>query len=268
KVLRIILAGQPDLNEKLDAPEMVQLAQRIRLRFHLTALSQADLESYIKHRLNVAGAMDRELFAPDVYEKIYRYTGGVPRLINTLCDTALLAAFTADKQQVDMATLDAAIEELQWVEWSARTNLQRRPSFAERYALPERHPSDSRGPVVARVILTSEGQYISELSLRIGRKIIGRTADNDIQIDNRFISRHHCQIISGVHHCVIEDLNSTNGIFVRQRRVRRYTLRDGDIVTIGRHELTYIDERAQNQPPASSDSLPEVQTTVLNQAVE
>ena len=89
KVLRIILAGQPELNEKLDAPELVQLAQRIRLRFHLTTLSPADMHSYIEHRLEVAGA-DRQIFEPDTYPEIYRYSGGVPRLINTLCDTAMI----------------------------------------------------------------------------------------------------------------------------------------------------------------------------------
>src|SRR5580692_9530781 len=96
KVLRIILAGQPELNQKLDAPELEQLTQRVRLRFHLQTLSEAETHSYIQHRLEVAGAGDRELFAADTYPDIFRYTGGVPRLINTLCDTAMMAAFTAD----------------------------------------------------------------------------------------------------------------------------------------------------------------------------
>jgi len=89
KVLRIILAGQPELNDKLDAPELVQLAQRIRLRFHLGTLSLEDMRAYIQHRLEVAGGADREIFAEDTFGEIYRYSGGVPRLINTLCDTSL-----------------------------------------------------------------------------------------------------------------------------------------------------------------------------------
>src|SRR5271169_6743162 len=90
KVLRIILAGQPELNEKLDAPELTQLTQRVRLRFHLQTLTEAESRSYIQHRLDVAGAENRELFAADTFAEIYRYTGGVPRLINTLCDTAMM----------------------------------------------------------------------------------------------------------------------------------------------------------------------------------
>src|SRR5277367_3733325 len=67
KVLRIILAGQPELNEKLDAPELVQLTQRIRLRFHLTTLSQPEMRAYIQHRLEVAGGGDRQIFAEDTF---------------------------------------------------------------------------------------------------------------------------------------------------------------------------------------------------------
>ena len=82
-----------------------------------------------------------------------------------------------------------------------------------------------------------------ERELRPGRLVIGRTADNDLQIDSKFISRHHCQIVTQVDSCVIEDLNSTNGIYVQSKRVRRHNLNDGDIVTVGQHELMYLDER-------------------------
>src|ERR1700726_1053974 len=105
KVLRIILAGQPELNDKLDAPELVQLAQRIRLRFHLGTLPIEDMRAYIQHRLEVAGGADREIFADDTFDEIYRYSGGVSRLINTLCDTAMMAAYTSDRDFVDVADI-------------------------------------------------------------------------------------------------------------------------------------------------------------------
>src|SRR5580698_10767011 len=97
KALRIILAGQHELNDKLNSPEFVQLSQRVRLRFHLTALSKAETAAYIDHRLEVAGSQGRRIFAEDTYATIYKYTGGVPRLVNTLCDTAMMAAFGRDK---------------------------------------------------------------------------------------------------------------------------------------------------------------------------
>ena len=61
------------------------------------------------------------------------------------------------------------------------------------------------------------------------------------------MSRHHCQIVTTAHSCVIEDLNSTNGIFMHSKRVRYHNLNDGDVVMIGQHELLYIDERAQHR---------------------
>src|SRR3984885_7615378 len=85
KALRIILAGQPELNDKLNSPELVQLVQRVRLRFHLTALTKTETAAYIDHRLEVAGSQGRHIFADETYARIYKYTGGVPRLINTLC---------------------------------------------------------------------------------------------------------------------------------------------------------------------------------------
>src|SRR5580698_2597344 len=97
KALRIILAGQPELNEKLNSPELVQLTQRVRLRFHLTALTKNETTAYVEHRLEVAGSQGRRIFAEDTYPTVYRYTGGVPRLVNTLCDTAMMAAFGRDK---------------------------------------------------------------------------------------------------------------------------------------------------------------------------
>ena len=112
KVLRIILAGQPELNHKLDAPALEQLAQRVRLRFHLQNLTEAETQSYIQHRLDVAGAGDRELFAPDTFPVIFRYTGGVPRLVNTLCDTSMMAAYTADRGVVTPADIASALSDL------------------------------------------------------------------------------------------------------------------------------------------------------------
>jgi general secretion pathway protein A len=243
KALRIILAGQPELNDKLNSPELVQLVQRVRLRFHLTALSKAETNSYIEHRLEVAGSQGRRIFAEETFPTIYRYTGGVPRLINTLCDTSLMAAFGRDKDTVEVEDLDAALKELQWVEFASTTNRMKAMADADRTGS---HPSSSSTPqaVVGRILLASEGKTVVERELRPGRLVIGRTPDNDLQIDSKFISRHHCQIVTQADSCLIEDLNSTNGIYVQSKRVRRHNLNDGDVVQVGQHEIMYIDERA------------------------
>ena len=239
KALRIILAGQPELNDKLNSTELIQLAQRVRLRFHLTALTKAETAAYIDHRLEVAGSQGRRIFAADTYETIFKYTGGVPRLINTLCDTCMMAAFGKDKDTVTAEELSAAIDELQWVEYVARSHRTAAPSM-DRSFPPSSHPSHA----VGRILLGSNGKTVLERELKPGRLVIGRTTDNDLQIDSKFISRHHCQIVTQADVCVIEDLNSTNGIYVKSKRVRRHNLNDGDVVQVGQHKIMYIDERA------------------------
>jgi general secretion pathway protein A len=250
KVLRIILAGQPELNEKLDSPELVQLTQRVRLRFHLTALTPEETQAYILHRLEVAGAHGRQLFEPDTIPVIYRYTGGVPRLVNTLCDTALMIAFSSGVPAVTLVELKAAIDELQWVEFASRTNRMRADGAGGAGSEPAPRPV-SGGEVLARIIVAHGGEHVEERPLRIGRIIVGRTADNDVQIDSKYISRHHCQITTTAEGSVLEDLNSTNGVYVKSKRVRRQHLNDGDVVVLGKHEIMYLDERSARARSAS-----------------
>jgi type II secretory pathway predicted ATPase ExeA len=250
KVLRIILAGQPELNDKLNSKDLVQLVQRVRLRFHLSALSSAETVSYIDHRLEVAGSQGRRIFAEDTYPTIYRYTGGVPRLINTLCDTCMMAAFGRESDVVTAEDLQAALRELQWVEFNARTN-RLHALQTDGATAPE------AGQTVGRILLASGGTTLLERELKPGRLVIGRTPDNDLQIDSKFISRHHCQIVTQPDSCVIEDLNSTNGIFVKLKRVRRHNLNDGDVVLVGQHEIMYIDERQPRNRPSLETAEPE-----------
>ena len=240
KALRIILAGQPELNEKLNSPELVQLTQRVRLRFHLTALTQTETAAYIDHRLEVAGSQGRRIFLEETHATIYKYTGGVPRLINTLCDTGLMAAFGRDRDTVSAADLDAAIQELRWVEFASSTDRMRILKLD--HAQPH-NSGGGGGQPVGRILLASAGKTVMERELKPGRLVIGRTPDNDLQIDSKFISRHHCQIVTQADSCLIEDLNSTNGIYVQSKRVRRYNLNDGDVVQVGQHEIMYVDER-------------------------
>ena len=262
KVLRIILAGQPELNSKLDDPALEQLAQRVRLRFHLQNLTETETQSYIQHRLDVAGAGDRELFAADTFAELYRYTGGVPRLVNTLCDTAMMAAYTADRGEVTREDIASAIAELQWTEYTARPHRYRHEERAVEPPVVRAAAAHAGARVLGRVLVAADGRTVQEVPLRLGRLIIGRTPDNDVQIDSRFISRHHCQVITTLNSCVVEDLNSTNGIYVKSNRVRRHYLNDGDVVLVGKHELIYVDERAGRHRSALTDNVPTLERTV------
>ena len=251
KVLRIILAGQPELNDKLNSTGLVQLAQRVRLKFHLTALSKTDTVAYIQHRLEVAGSQGREIFAADTYPLIFRYTGGVPRLVNTLCDTSMMAAFAHEADVVKLTDVQTAIDEMQWVEYSDRSGRLNGNAPAPSSSPPVKSTAEpaydeatsERRIILGRLLIGFNGQTIAEHDLTAGRFIIGRTPDNDLQIDSKYISRHHAQIVTTVQTSVLEDLNSTNGVYVRAKRVRRRALNDGDVIHIGQHEIMYFDER-------------------------
>jgi general secretion pathway protein A len=114
KLLQIILLGQPELAEMLERPELRQLAQRIVARYHLGPLNKAETAAYLRHRLDVSGvaAGTRQLFPSSLIGTIYRLSGGVPRLLNVLCDRALLGTYVQGKERVDRPTLMQAAREV------------------------------------------------------------------------------------------------------------------------------------------------------------
>src|SRR5690606_40682598 len=158
------------------------------------------------------------IFEPDTHPIIFRYTGGIPRLVNTLCDTAMMSAYAQDRDVVTTEDIRAAIEELQLVEYTERSvRLQTLHGPVGGELSGDRERSSDRRIVLGRILVGFNGQTIAERELTPGRFIIGRTPDNDLQIDSKYISRHHAQIITSLHTSVLEDLNSTNGIYVRAR---------------------------------------------------
>lgn len=111
KLLQIILLGQSELVAMLARPELRQLAQRIVARYHLGPLNKKEVAAYVKHRLEVSGAQ-RQLFPDALLGKLHRLSGGVPRVINVLCDRALLGTFVQGKDRVDRSTLVQAAREV------------------------------------------------------------------------------------------------------------------------------------------------------------
>ena len=111
KLLQIILLGQPELRTKLARPELKQLAQRIVARFHLGPLSNNDVAVYVRHRLSLAG-IHRDLFSPPGLHRLYDLSGGIPRVVNAICDRALLGTYVQGKHYVDAATIVRAAHEV------------------------------------------------------------------------------------------------------------------------------------------------------------
>lgn len=112
KMLQIILVGQLELDQKLKSPELRQLNQRIAIRHHLLPLTRSEMESYIYQRLQVAGANGNITFSKSALRKIYKFSKGIPRLINLLCDRALLGGFAHQTHHINKGIVKEAKKSL------------------------------------------------------------------------------------------------------------------------------------------------------------
>jgi general secretion pathway protein A len=113
KLLQILLVGQPELFDKLKLPELRQLNQRISVRYNITPLKGAEVKSYIQHRLKMAGSFNKIHFTNEAFDAVFQYSKGVPRLINIICDRALLAGFVKDSAVIDDMIIQQAAREVQ-----------------------------------------------------------------------------------------------------------------------------------------------------------
>ena len=113
KLLQIILMGQPELRDRLNDPAMRQLRQRITVRYHLDPLRRSEVAQYVQHRLRVSGARGGPYFTWGALWRIYHYSGGIPRLVNAVCDKALLAGFVEQSERINHRLAGRAIRELE-----------------------------------------------------------------------------------------------------------------------------------------------------------
>jgi general secretion pathway protein A len=112
KLIQIVLIGQPELNDMLAQRDLRQLAQRVTARYHLNPLGRREMTQYIRHRLAIAGGIGRVDFTTGALFRIHRFSGGIPRLINLVCDRALLAGYVLEKSEIDRSVVRRAVKEL------------------------------------------------------------------------------------------------------------------------------------------------------------
>jgi general secretion pathway protein A len=131
KLLQIVLVGQRNLKDLLKSPEVRQLDQRISIRYELTPLNREETAAYISHRLAIAGGSAAVSFAPGALDQVHRYSGGIPRLINLLCDRALLGGYSARTARITPQIVATAAETLE-----LRAPGRTLPDWMRRHALP------------------------------------------------------------------------------------------------------------------------------------
>jgi len=105
---------------------------------------------------------------------------------------------------------------------------------------------------MARLILSLDGQVLAEYNMSKERYTVGRLPDNDIRIDNPTVSGHHSLVINILNDSFLEDLNSTNGTYVNGRLIKKHALQNGDVVTVGRHQLRFVDGSADEEDEFAS----------------
>ena len=101
---------------------------------------------------------------------------------------------------------------------------------------------------MARLILSLDGQTLAEYNMTKERYTVGRLPDNDIRIDNAAVSGHHSLLINILNDSFLEDLNSTNGTYVNGKLIKKHALQHGDVITVGHHQLRYVDDQTQQAP--------------------
>jgi len=113
KLLQIVLMGQPELRDRLNAYGMRQLRQRITVRYHLRSLSLVEVGQYVRHRLHISGSRGAPHFTMAAIWRIHRYSTGIPRLVNAVCDKCLLAGYVQQRETIDFRMVGVAIRELE-----------------------------------------------------------------------------------------------------------------------------------------------------------
>lgn len=239
RIVSIVLTGQPSLDDLLDAPGLTQLRQRARLRQRLDAMVEAETLDYVKHRLEISGGNSDEIFDVEAIREIHRLTFGIPRLINTLCDTALMACMVEDQRRVNLEVIDNVVHELRW-QWFEEKPPREQESQAG--------AATSAGDNVSLMVYRS-GQLLEQAEARGFPFVVGRSNANDLVIIDKEVSRRHALIdcIGGIY--VVEDLNSRNGILVNQKRRARALLRSGDIISFGQVDVVFYLERKRSGKP-------------------
>jgi general secretion pathway protein A len=243
KLIHVVLSGQPELNLLLSPQNKDAMSQQVRLNCHIEPLKQDEVSRYIEYRLWIAGGEHTVGFPEELLPLIMRYTGGIPRLINVLCDMTLIAACMRNNRFVDEASMQAALRKLEWPPYVERSG-----NLPKEYLLPRPGPVHNKNQ--PRIAVYNRGRIVAEYNLEKERLLIGRESKQDICLDAPKTSRTHAQIVNIDGRYYLQDLNSTNGTYIKKQQVTWHPLDNGDHIRIANYVLVYQevqDGRANKQ---------------------
>ncbi|MBC7983913.1 MAG: FHA domain-containing protein [Candidatus Obscuribacterales bacterium] len=256
RIVKLLLLGNASLHHVIDAPRMATLSDGRVPRLTIDSFSEDQVAAYVVHRLRAAGSADADALVPAaLMTSIHRYSGGRPRLINSLCEAAMNHAFAAGEARVTETALTEAASKLH-----VRPNTEKSAASSDSQA--------SAGlpiPEQALLVLTIQGGTDGVIPLHANRILIGRAETADVRIDSAFVSRYHALIVrepSGDASSVaglgalsgrdlLIDLGSTNGVLVNGKLVVRHLLKHRDLIQVGPARITYLNPSLA--PPIEAD---------------
>lgn len=229
RILNIVLVGHSSMLKVLRSSRMEQLSQRVRLWVDLSGFDKEETRNYIHYRLMVAGANKRSIFSKSAASVIYYFTRGIPRLINILSDTAMVAAYVRGSHVVTNEHVKTAIEELRWEKFSARHLLNRLKSVR----------LIGRKKIESKLIVREHDQVVGELGLAPDGVLIGSEKGCDLRLKEDSVGQRHALIsrINGEY--LLEDLDTQAGTFVNTDRVSRRVLKNNDVIIIGNYQIRF-----------------------------
>ncbi len=246
RIVKLLLLGGHALNLIVDSPRMAGLAQGRTPRIGIESFSEDQVAAYVAHRLRAAGAHDPDALAPPTLTpQIHRYTAGIPRAINRLCERALSVAMELGDVRLSAKALTQAAEELSIVPTATRIE-----------AIADSPPGTTKEEQ-ALLLVTSQGLPDSVVPLMATRILIGRSELADVRIDSAFVSRYHSLIVrepgvNGRGRDLLIDLGSTNGVLVNGKRAVRALLKHRDLIQVGPARVTYLNPAIA--PPMEGDA--------------
>ena len=244
-LVTIVLTGQRGLDDLVDSPNLVQLRQRARLRQKLESLTEYETFDYLRHRLDIAGADADKIFDRDAIAEVHRLSFGIPRLINTLCDTALMWCMVEEETRVPIKTIDSVIQELRW-QWFADRDQEQPP--------PRTEPENVLASRPVTLTVSRSGKIIEQVRVHQLPFTIGRRSANDLVLLDKDVSQRHAMINREAGIYVVEDLNSTNGLVLNGKRGSLAVLRDGDTIAIGQVDISVNIVADEETDPRESSS--------------
>ncbi len=235
--IKIILASDHSLQPLLQAPGLEALAKRMIADFHIHPLTREEAANYLHSKLKAAGCKVPEfVFPTSVCNELWQASGGWPGILDRI---ATLALDRADSLPVAISTIEHPdLPEGTWDEADA-------PEIEE-------YDETAEPP---KLYITENGKTIQVVDFVTPRILIGRSEHNDLQIDSRFISRHHMLLVRHGGSTFLMDLNSTNGTMVNSRRVSNHVLVDSDIISVGNHRLKFSDPHARKRAESEGAEL-------------